>query len=336
MKGTLHTSNGRPMLRFERRLKHPPQRVWHAITEPAELAHWFPAEVEMDLRPGGAVRFVVPGGPDDTGEITELDPPHLLEYTWEAGILRFELRPEGDECVLVFTHVFDGRDEAPKFAAGWHLCIDRLEAELAGEPVAESMDPWDALYPRYVESLGVGPTAAAGDAPDGTVDTAPDGRPVLRFERHLGWPVERVWQSLTVPEELVKWLAEAEIDLTEGGRVELRWLNTNEEGDHTVAQGTITELEPPRLLEIDTDVHGVMRWELRHGERDSCLLMFTNTIDLPPEALTDHLSGWHIHLEHLADALAGRPVNWPTWTQDHRARWAEHRDRYAAAISISQ
>src|SRR5205085_289579 len=54
---TLHTSDGRPMLRFERRLEHPPERVWRAITEPEELAHWFPAQVEIDLRPGGAMKF---------------------------------------------------------------------------------------------------------------------------------------------------------------------------------------------------------------------------------------------------------------------------------------
>jgi uncharacterized protein YndB with AHSA1/START domain len=333
--GSLHTNDGRPMLRFERRLPHARERVWRAITEPAELAHWFPAEVEVDLRPGGTIKFVFPhDGGTTAGEVTELDPPRLFEYSWEGAILRFELRAEGEACVLVFTHTFDGRDEAPKFAAGWHLCLDRLEAVLGGDTVPESMDPWDELYPRYVESLGVGPTAAdLQELRDGTVERAEDGRQVLRFVRHLRWPVERVWGSLTRPEELVKWLAEADIDLTMGGHVELRWLNTDAEGNQSVARGTITGLEPPRLIEIDTDVHGLLRWELDRAAHDSCLLTLTNTVTLSEEQLTENLAGWHIHLDHLVAALSGDPVNWPTWSRDHRDRWAGYRDRYVAALS---
>ena len=57
---------GRPTLRFERRFKHPVEKVWKAITDPAELAYWFPMEVEGDLVPGGKLRFPMdeeaPGG----------------------------------------------------------------------------------------------------------------------------------------------------------------------------------------------------------------------------------------------------------------------------------
>jgi uncharacterized protein YndB with AHSA1/START domain len=43
MDGTLETIDGRPALRFERRLAHSVERVWRAVSEPAELARWFPA-----------------------------------------------------------------------------------------------------------------------------------------------------------------------------------------------------------------------------------------------------------------------------------------------------
>ena len=36
--GTLETVDGRPALRFERRLPHSVERVWRAISEPAVLA----------------------------------------------------------------------------------------------------------------------------------------------------------------------------------------------------------------------------------------------------------------------------------------------------------
>ena len=56
----MHTSyqtiDKRPTLRFERRLGHPVQSVWEAITRPEELAQWFPTRVEVDLRVGGRDR----------------------------------------------------------------------------------------------------------------------------------------------------------------------------------------------------------------------------------------------------------------------------------------
>ncbi|MBB5789124.1 uncharacterized protein YndB with AHSA1/START domain [Jiangella mangrovi] len=49
---------GRVEIRFERRLAHPPAKVWRALTDPAELRGWhFPAVVELDLTPGATVWF---------------------------------------------------------------------------------------------------------------------------------------------------------------------------------------------------------------------------------------------------------------------------------------
>jgi hypothetical protein len=44
------------------------------------------------------------------------------------------------------------------------------------------------------------------------------------------------------------------------------------------------------------------------------------------------LAGWHIHLDHLADALDGRPVDWSSWSEDQRPKWQEIHDRYAARL----
>jgi uncharacterized protein YndB with AHSA1/START domain len=167
----------------------------------------------------------------------------------------------------------------------------------------------------------------------------------LRYERRLEHPVERVWEALTEPDQLAQWLAAAdELELAEGGRISLRWLNIPDSPDeweeHGIelgdvdpaepATGTITELDPPRVIEYDTDKMGLMRWELR-ADGDGCVLVFTNTIELPDEfPVTQTLAGWHIHLDHLADALAGRPIEWSTWTEDHMADWERIHDAYAA------
>jgi uncharacterized protein YndB with AHSA1/START domain len=50
-----------------------------------------------------------------------------------------------------------------------------------------------------------------------------DGTYVLRFERRLGHPIEKAWKALTEPDLLAEWLAEADLELLEGGQVGLRW-----------------------------------------------------------------------------------------------------------------
>ena len=77
----------------------------------------------------------------------------MLEYTWDESVLRFELRSDGDGCLLVFTHAFGARDDAAKFAAGWHLCLEGLESLLAGAPASGSMDRWHELHDEYAATF---------------------------------------------------------------------------------------------------------------------------------------------------------------------------------------
>jgi uncharacterized protein YndB with AHSA1/START domain len=164
MHGTYETVDDRPAVRFERHLPHPIERVWRAITDPAELADWFPSQVTGELRPGGVLRFSFPGHdlPDTEGEITELEPPRRLAFWWGTEHLRFDLEPEADGCVLRLTHVLSSPDQAARDAAGWHVCLDRLERSLAGDDTtAHGTEPtgeWSALYEEY-EGRGL-PTGA--------------------------------------------------------------------------------------------------------------------------------------------------------------------------------
>ncbi len=154
----------------------------------------------------------------------------------------------------------------------------------------------------------------------GTV-TVHDGGYMLRYERRFDHSVDQVWAALTEPAELTRWLAEVEVDLADGGRIQLVWLNADDEGNTATATGQITRLDPPRLLEYDTDLHGLLRWELREAGEE-CALTFVNVTPAPDEYLTVVLAGWHFHLDALADALAGHAVDWPSWTPTTKARLA--------------
>src|SRR5438874_1850590 len=115
MDDTLETEDGRPVLRMTRRLAHPPQLVWQALTEPDQLSQWYPFRVaEMDLRVGGKIRFDDDHGMTIDAVITDLDPPKVFAFSQHAppqmpresdDLIRFELRPDGAGSVLVFTQV---------------------------------------------------------------------------------------------------------------------------------------------------------------------------------------------------------------------------------------
>ena len=88
----------------------------------------------------------------------------------------------------------------------------------------------------------------------------------------------------------------------------LRRPYTDDEGNEAVATGQVTALDPPRLVESATEPHGVLRFELREDD-DGTALTFIVTTPAPNEQIALARSGWHIDLEHLADALDGRPVD---------------------------
>ena len=167
MDGTLVRDGERYAVRFERRLHHPIDKVWRAISEPEELRQWFPdGGVEIDLTVGGKVKFAAEGWEEDDelvpreGTVTRLDPPRLLEFTWGDDPLRFELSAEGDGCILVFTQTFAGRAAAPRLAAGWTICLANLDALLDGA-AAEGGD-WLPLYQQYAKEFGDEPTVDKG------------------------------------------------------------------------------------------------------------------------------------------------------------------------------
>jgi uncharacterized protein YndB with AHSA1/START domain len=154
MHGTFVTIDDRPALTFERRLAHPVERVWRAVTDPAELGHWFPSAVRGELAPGGTLTFDFPGG-DMTleGEVVELEPPRRFAFTFGDDVLRIELEAAGEGCLLRFTCLFDDAQRAARDAAGWHVCLDLLETHLAGAatdaPGSEPTPEWRELYEGY-------------------------------------------------------------------------------------------------------------------------------------------------------------------------------------------
>jgi uncharacterized protein YndB with AHSA1/START domain len=152
-------------LRFTRTLPHRPEKVWRALTEPEHRQAWFPHTIEGEFAPGAELRFVSSHAPAFAGHVLTCDPPRRLEFTWGTDTLRFDLRADGAGTVLTLVDHIDAVGKAARDAAGWHACLDALEAHLSGEqPALTSGQRWEQVHPVYVERFG--PEAATIGPPE--------------------------------------------------------------------------------------------------------------------------------------------------------------------------
>jgi uncharacterized protein YndB with AHSA1/START domain len=299
MNADLQTIDGRPALRLERYLAHPVERVWRAVSEPGEVRRWMPAAADWTPKLGEVFEL---GG--QQGEITELDPPHVIGWRFGADRFRFTLRSEGEGCALVFTHVLNDPALAAQTAAGWECYLDRLDAQLDGRDLSEQRAHQSVgeRHERYAARFGLDPAPGrafiAGFGFRGL--TLEDG-PLLRLERHYDQPVERVWRALTAPDELSQWFP---------GELE------------------ITHSDPPHVLVGAWQGDGALRFELR-PEGGGCVLTFTHSFtDRDQAALTG--AGWDRCFARLDALLAGQAMS----GDNSLAAWPQVHERLAAAWSI--
>lgn len=169
-------------IRFERLLPGPVELVWEYLTDPDKRGTWL-AKGPMELAVGGAVelRFhhadlsaeATPErmrGEDhvNRGQITRCEPPFLLAFTWNDATgdseVEFELRPRGDDVLLVLTHRRLAEAELQEVAAGWHAHLGILGARIGGDEPWPFWTTWTRLHRAYGERLGSKPDAS-GEQP---------------------------------------------------------------------------------------------------------------------------------------------------------------------------
>lgn len=141
-----------------RRLDHPREDVWNALTRADELVLWGPFKPNRDLTEPGAVRLTHMNNPKEDvrqGLVLTVDPPKLLVFQWGDDILRWELHEIGENTQLTLCHQFSDRRMAPSYAAGWHLCLRGLSGILAGMDMPSMVGSkavdygYEELYKEY-------------------------------------------------------------------------------------------------------------------------------------------------------------------------------------------
>jgi uncharacterized protein YndB with AHSA1/START domain len=146
-----------------RELRHPPARVWEAITDPEHLHEWAPFDADRNLGTVGSARLTTVGAPKpmvSETQITRADKPKLLEFNWGGFDIRFQLEPLGSGGTkLTLWHNID-RNYIAMGAAGWHICIDVLDHLLANQPIGRLVGPdamkfggWQRLHGEYAKQF---------------------------------------------------------------------------------------------------------------------------------------------------------------------------------------
>ena len=143
-----------------RELRHSPEKVWQALTDPAHLHEWAPFDADGNLGTSGTtVKLTTVGAPNvSETTVTRADAPHKLEYNWGGNEIRWELEAHGGGTRLTLWHNIDRRYIAMG-AAGWHICFDVLDHLLDGTPLGrivggEAMKfDWKRLNAEYARQF---------------------------------------------------------------------------------------------------------------------------------------------------------------------------------------
>ena len=152
-----------------REMRHSPEKVWQALTDPAQLREWAPFEADGNLGTVGNKVNLTWVGSNKAQEttVTRADAPEVLEY----NDIRWELEAFGGGTRLTLW-IKIGRRFVSMGAAGWHIAFDVLDNLLSGTPIgriaggdAMRFAGWQRLNVEYAKQFGVEPPNWPPNAP---------------------------------------------------------------------------------------------------------------------------------------------------------------------------
>jgi uncharacterized protein YndB with AHSA1/START domain len=158
-----------------RTLRHSPERVWQALTDPAQLREWAPFDADGSLGTvGSTVTLTTVGAPAlhvTETKVTRADAPAVLEYKWGGFDMRWQLEAVcGGTRLTLWTNI--DRRFIAMGAAGWHICFDVLDHLLGGTPIGRIVGPeamrfggWQRLHAEYAQQFGVEASGGPANTP---------------------------------------------------------------------------------------------------------------------------------------------------------------------------
>ncbi len=122
---------------FDFDLRHSPEKVWRALTDPVLLSEWLLPVVGLALERGAAFTLKAPPQPGWDGTVScrfvEIEPQRKLSYTWVVGgldtVVTFTLTPTSTGTRLSLVQSGFGPDQKRNFGGaryGWKMMGGRL------------------------------------------------------------------------------------------------------------------------------------------------------------------------------------------------------------------
>jgi uncharacterized protein YndB with AHSA1/START domain len=148
-----------------RELRHSPEKVWQALTDPAHLREWAPFDADGSLgKVGNTVTLTTVGINTpmvSQCKVTRAEAPKVLVYNWGENDVRWELEAFGGGTRLtLWTSI--PRAFISMGAAGWHVCLDVMDHLLNDTPIgrivgmeALKFDGWQRLNAEYAQQFGI-------------------------------------------------------------------------------------------------------------------------------------------------------------------------------------
>jgi uncharacterized protein YndB with AHSA1/START domain len=135
-------------LAFEWELRHAPEKVWRALTDPALLSQWLLPAVGFNPMAGSEFKFTAPPQPGWDGTVNcrmlEIEKHRKLSWSWVVGdldtVVTFTLHPTANGTRLMLVQSGFNEDQKRNLNGaryGWKMMSERLVELLARDSIKE-------------------------------------------------------------------------------------------------------------------------------------------------------------------------------------------------------
>ena len=228
---------------FNRSLNHPIQKVWEAITQPAQLKYWF-TDIEMDFKPGGkiSIQFKDKGKTMSYGEIVSIEAPKRFVWTWEGELAIWELKKLSENSTqLTLSYSKLLAEYGINAPAGFHILLDRLETRLEGSNKtyaygSEEKDPEQTkLQVHYATNVYEKHPELVKHKP-------------ICIEKTYEASVAEVWKAISDKNAMKQWYFELDAFKPELG-FNFKFAGKGSKGEPYMHLCTITDIVPQQKLQ---------------------------------------------------------------------------------------
>lgn len=138
---------------FARILSHAPESVWPMLVDNQKIKQWFPELSIQELKKGGAIRFDFGNGSYEEMAILHYKEGSILGFEWGEDEVHFEVQPlEGKTQLILIETIRQLTPHTAKDLAGWHVCLDVIQAQLDEKGIAREQE-WEKELPAYQRLL---------------------------------------------------------------------------------------------------------------------------------------------------------------------------------------